>query len=353
METLNRKLAEIGQRIGAGLAQALRDGKQQPSEPKSPPSITSLDQLGSIWKTEAQMRWLVPDLLAERSVNLLSAESGTGKTWLAYFLAGRVAHGGKVLGKQAEQRKVLYLDGENPVYMVKQRLHDLGIPETPNLVVWGGWHLDPAPGPDNLLIQEFARKEKPLLIWDSLVEFHTGDEQSSTETRRFMRKFRQLANIGATVLILHHMGKSDSSQEYRGSSDIKAVVDTAFKLKPVGKDQTRLDRLTLEPFKCRLAPLKPQGLKYIQGEGFVETEYVAPNDTKPDALEVVRAIVEANPGLNQADIVERAKEEGIAKHKVEDGLKNTEVFTCTKGQGNARLYTLADSIEEVVPGRAA
>jgi hypothetical protein len=127
----------------------------------------------------------------------------------------------------------------------------------------------------------------------------------------------------------------------------------AFKLNPLSKDRNRLDRLTLEPFKCRLAPLLPIGLRYIQGRGFVETDYVASSDSKLDSLEVVRTIVEANPGLNQAQIVEQAKERGLGKHRVEETLRNAKVFASTKGHGNSRLYSLAHSIEILVPRSAA
>src|SRR5439155_16662290 len=128
-------------------------------------------------------------------------------------------------------RKVLYVDGENPLYVVKQRLFDLGICPTPELTVWGGWNEWPPGGPDSHLVVEFARQHKGLIIYDSLIEFHSGSEQSSTETRAFMRQFRALANLGATVIVLHNAGKADTAKLYRGSSDIKAAVDTAYLLR--------------------------------------------------------------------------------------------------------------------------
>jgi hypothetical protein len=94
--------------------------------------------------------------------------------------------------------------------------------------VWGGWVCDPPPGPDSAIIRDYVQQHRPLLIWDSLIDFHDGDEQSASETRAFMKHFRALANLGATVLILHHTGKTSTSQDYRGSSDIKAAVDMAY-----------------------------------------------------------------------------------------------------------------------------
>ena len=299
--------------------------------------ILSIDQLGSIWRWEGQLTWLVPSLLAEGSVNLISSASGTGKTWFAYFLAGAVAHGRSVFGEQVKQRKVVYVDGENPAYVVKQRLHDLGIPETPDLKVWGGWEVEAPRGPDNPAILAFAQRERPLLIWDSLVEFHTGEEQSSTATRQFMRQFRQLANLGATVVILHHTGKAESAQKYRGSSDIEAAVDMAYTLEATNKNAP-LDQLTLEAFKCRLEPVPTRQLRYVRGSGFEVSAILAkPADRRLEPVEVVKGIVQAEPGLNQSDIVKRGMAAGISKHAVEEALKREDIFTSKRGRGNQYL----------------
>jgi hypothetical protein len=320
------------------------------TQPAAGTRLTSIDQIGNVWKWESQLKWLVPDLLAEGSVNLISSASGTGKTWLAYFLAGAVAHGSLVFGEDVKQRKVLYLDGENPAFVVKQRLYDLGIQETPELKVWGGWEVEPPGGPGHPLIIDLARKEHPLLIWDSLVEFHTGDEQSSTQTREFMRKMRHLANLGATVVILHHTGKSEKAQEYRGSSDIEAAVDMAFKLAAVGS-KTELDRLTLTPFKTRLMPLPTRELRYVKRTGFELSAVLAkPGDDGPDPVEVVREIVGAAPLLNQTEIKERAREAGIAKHKAEAALKRRDVFNVERGEGNELVYSLVPLAAAEPPG---
>jgi hypothetical protein len=197
-----------------------------------PHKITDIAQLPSIWRLEQNIEWLIDRLIPLGSVNLITSESGTGKTWVAYAIAGAVARGEDFAGRAVKQRPVLYLDGENPLGLVKQRLFDLGIPETNGLRVWGGWVGDAPHGPDSALLREFVRQHRPLLIWDSLIDFHDGDEQSASETRRFMKHFRALANLGATILILHHTGKTITSQDYRGSSDIKAAVDMAYVLEP-------------------------------------------------------------------------------------------------------------------------
>ena len=169
-------------------------------------------ELPSVWDQKAELEWLVDGLIASGSVTLIAAESGTGKTWLALAIAGPVAHGQVFAGRSVRQRKVLYLDNENPLFAVKERLSELGVEETQDLKVWGGWVDAPVPGPQNPFTLQFAREHRGLVVVDPLVAFHTGSEQDATDTRTFMQYLRTLANLGATVLLLHHSGKAVTSR---------------------------------------------------------------------------------------------------------------------------------------------
>jgi archaellum biogenesis ATPase FlaH len=257
-------------------------------------------------------------MIARGSVTLICSESGTGKTWLGYYLAGCVAHGTAALGRPVQNSKVLYLDGENPLYTIQQRLKALGIDETGDLIVWGGWNTSPPEGPQSLLVIEFARRHKPLIIIDSLIEFHTGSEQSSTETRAFMRHLRALANLGATVVALHHTGKAETAKFYRGSSDIKAAVDTAYLLESVGEESNRLCKLSLKCFKGRLVPGQNFGFEFREGEGFVACDL--PTRTKT-VESVIEDILEAHPRSNQKEVVRLGRERGCKKGQLEHSLR--------------------------------
>jgi archaellum biogenesis ATPase FlaH len=309
------------------------------AELAKPPTITNVAQLPSIWTLEANIEWLIDGLIPLGSLNLITSESGTGKTWVAYAIAGAVARGEAFAGLAVKQRPVLYLDGENPLCVAKQRLWDLGIAETPDLRVWGGWVDDPPHGPGSALLRDYARQHRPLLIWDSLVQFHDGDEQSAKETRAFMKHFRQLAHAGATILILHHTGKTATSQEYRGSSDIKAAVDMAYLLETESTLMGRIHRLTLRNFKSRFAPEKDFGLEFVHRQGFVACD-VPEKGAAADAMPIITDIVAGNPGNNQAQIVALAQRGGISKHQVEKCLRDGP-FKRQRGNRNEWLYSLA------------
>jgi len=299
--------------------------------------ITSITQLPSVWKLEAKIEWLMEELIPLGSITLLAAESGTGKTWLAYAIAGAVAHGQAFAGFNVKQRPVLYLDGENSLGLVKSRLLDLGVVETPNLHIWGGWNSEHPHGPNSIMLREFVRREKPLLIWDSMVEFHPGDEQSATETRAFMKQFRVLTNLGATVLILHHTGKVKSAKEYRGSSDIKGAVDTAYVVKSPLTETRKLTCLTLENFKSRFAPGRDVGLEFQLRQGFRRWE-PPKNPRRETAEDVIRAILTDHASINGKRIKELAKGR-MGKNKIDAALQNGTWQRAT-GTANETLYSL-------------
>jgi hypothetical protein len=309
--------------------------------------ITAVEQIPSVWDLDDQVEWLVENMFPLRSVNLLTAESGTGKTWVSYALAGAVAHGTAFIGLNTVHLPVLYLDGENPLAIAKRNLEELGIGRTADLTVWGGWNDSPPPGPDSPIVKSFAAQHHGLLIWDSLVEFHSGDEQSSTETREFMKHFRRLAHLGATVLILHHTGKSGTSKQYRGSTDIKAAVDTAYFLEGHPTDN-RLHRLELQNFKSRFAPGMDFGMEFISKRGFAGSGL---SKRKPDGNQILTEILTDHPGSNATEVVALAKGK-LGRNKVNELLAGGP-WDRKPGKGNSTLYyvsepvdTLAEPVEE-------
>jgi len=191
---------------------------------------------------------------------------------------------------------------------------------------------------------EFARKHKGVIIYDSLIEFHPGSEQSSNETRAFMRHFRHLAHLGATVIILHHTRKAETSKQYRGSSDIKAAVDTAYLLTRNSQEPGELGELSMDCFKARLAPGRNFGMKFQKRQGFVSCDAQNRSQT---VTEIISAFLEQNPGSNPSEIVQRGLFAGCTKRQIEECLKHGD-WIRAKGPRNAILYSLPKGAEESV-----
>jgi hypothetical protein len=193
--------------------------------------------------------WIVQGILPRASVTLLAGEPGSYKTWLALALLRGVAGGGSFLGRKCVETSVLYLDRENPLAVMRERLAVLGIESLGNSRIWGGWLADAPPAIGDARLVEIARERRPLIIFDSLIRFHdAADENSATEMASVMGDLRALANAGATVVALHHKPKSEGAL-YRGSSDIAGGVDTAW---AVSRDRDA-GLLRLECFKSRYA----------------------------------------------------------------------------------------------------
>ena len=311
-------------------------------------SITDLSQLPSVWMLESRLEWAVENLIPRGSVTMTSSESGTGKSWVAYAVAGAVARGQPFLGREVMRLPVLYLDGENPLYVVKDKLRNLGVEETPELRIWGGWIDSQPPGPGSAIIQRFAYEKKGLIIYDPLIAFHEGSEQDSTDTREFMDQFRSLANLGATVLVIHHSGKAETAKQYRGSSDIKASVDSAYWLKSLSQDEGKLDRLLLKCFKGRAAPGQDVAMEFRQGEGFFTCDIPDRAETTSEAIEHFLA---EYPGANQKQIIEALSADGFSKQQVRQALKagvESGHLSRSKGEKREYRYELAQETEDVV-----
>jgi hypothetical protein len=225
--------------------------------------------------------------------------------------------------------------------IVKERLPQLGIPETADLHIWGGWIPEQPHGPDSKLLREFAAREKPLLIWDSLVQFHPGDEQHATETSAFMNHFRVLTNAGATVIVLHHTGKVKSASQYRGSSDIKAAVDTAYVLRSPASETGKLTWVVLENFKSRFAPGTDIGLVFQPREGFRQWD-VPKKEAKQPPDAVIRDILTDQPNINGKQIKKLANLRGVGKNKIDAALQDGN-WQRTQGTGSEILYSLPDA----------
>lgn len=143
---------------------------------------------------------------------------------------------------------------------------------------------------------EFARKG-PVLIIDSMIRFHSADENSATQMAPIMASLRQLATVGASIVVLHHKPKSDTSA-YRGSSDIVAGADAAFAL--VKRDGL----LELRTIKNRFAI---ETTIEVQ-PNFASGTFAVVDTPKLDfATEVdhLAHIIRSSPGLTQNEIIKQ------------------------------------------------
>lgn len=325
---------------------AKSEGRNDPGAPQ----INSVFALPPTRDYSSQpISWVVENLIAEGTVTLLAGDSGSGKTTLVTAIADAVAHGRSVAGFATAKRPVLMLDRENPLAVVRERLDRLRIEDDEEFRIWGGWCPGTVPTAFSPIVLDFvdACDPKPMIIVDSLVSYLEGSENDSAEIRKYMDGYRLLANKGATVVLLHHTGKSDSAKDYRGSSDIKGSVDLAYNLANLG-DPSRLSLLRLRAFKSRFSSQPELVLKYNNGE-FETGEQQSPASTYDLLTELLRK----NPGICAKDFEARAIESGLGRDPSRDfidrGLRSGRI-KYQKGRHNTRSYTWIGEDGEVTNG---
>jgi len=203
--------------------------------------------------------WLVDGLLVSGEATVLSADSGTGKSWFHMQLCLAVAGDDEDTFLGLPLRKhgnVLVVDEENPEDLVRQRLEALGITpkhwERLQYLNYAG--VDLANEPDKLLEQALDL-DPVLIVLDSLSRVALGvEENSNTDmSKLFRRGIIPLAReTGAHVLTIHHTTK-DGGTSPRGAGAIKAAADEAIQMvaAETKKTKERTGRINIFPSKPR------------------------------------------------------------------------------------------------------
>lgn len=175
------------------------------------------------------------DLLEPGAITMIVSSPGVGKSFLAMSLAVNVATGGTFLDRACTPLRVMMLDKENPLRLLQKRLRLIAGGAVQGLKLWCGASADPPPMIGDPRLLAIAREQRTLFIFDTLTRFHTANENSATGNgdddagMSFVTgQARLLANLGSSVLILHHRGKGVA--RYRGSEEILANVDIALEL---------------------------------------------------------------------------------------------------------------------------
>jgi hypothetical protein len=182
--------------------------------------------------------WLFEPILECGTVNALFARPGTGKSLYAEEIA---------LGLSRAGRTVVYVDDENRVADLVERLGDMGAgPEDlRNLFLYSFAGLPPLDTPEGgrHLLALATAHDAALVVIDTTSRMVAGRENDSDT---FLQLYRcslvPLKQRGVTVLRLDHPGK-DEDRGQRGSSAKDGDVDTIWRMSEVVRDKVfRLDR---------------------------------------------------------------------------------------------------------------
>jgi RecA-family ATPase len=174
------------------------------------------------------LSWAVPGLLPE-GFGILSAAPKIGKSWLVLSLGLAVATGTPFLGVPVEQRPVLYLaleDGKRRLQGRMRRILDgQSAPEALVLRIDSLDAVDAA--------KQFAtdhRGSNPLIIIDTLARIRPPRPRGADiyrEDYQFASSLKDIADLGATVLGVHHTRKAETEDFLESASGTNGLTGAA------------------------------------------------------------------------------------------------------------------------------
>ena len=137
----------------------------------------------------ASTEWVVQDMIAEGEYHLITGPPASMKSMLALSIGYGISKGTEVFGLRTVEKPVLYIDKESPVSLIKERWVLLNITDESNLHYLGPWAFE-IPLHDHSVYCKLAERYRPVMIFDSLIRFHTQDENNATDMRAVSESFR-------------------------------------------------------------------------------------------------------------------------------------------------------------------
>ena len=222
---------------------------------------------------------LLDPILPERSLSMLFAPRGIGKSWLGLSIGLAVASGSPLLRWTVPgPRRVLYIDGEMPMAELQLRLvaikAGIGV-ATPN----DGFRILAADNTEagiNLSSDEGQQALEShldgvdLLILDNLSTLLTSGSEGASDAWLPMQNWLlRLRRKGIAVLLIHHAGVNGRQ---RGTSRREDALDTVIALRrPVDYSPKEGARFEVHIEKARA----------LVGEGALPFEAVVSDSGKP------------------------------------------------------------------------
>ncbi|RDD62002.1 ATPase [Ferruginivarius sediminum] len=221
-------------------------------------------------------RWAWPGLIPDTQVTMLSGDGGVGKTLLSLQIAVAKALGRRCLGRDVEAKKVLFVAMEDDKDEMMRRLADVlqsynaDFGDLENL-----WIIDHTleDNPELLQFQAYGEPEHTpfcirllnycvdngiqFLVLDSLHDFFTGNENSRTQVRRFVRELRTFAKEmdGAVLLTAHPSlsGRNTGTGEAGSTAWNNSVRSRLYFTRPDSDDDDDPDARVLTTKKANYA----------------------------------------------------------------------------------------------------
>ena len=249
---------------------------------------------------ECKYEWVVQDLIPKGESIMVTGDFASFKSYLSYFLADAISQGIPFVSRNVSQHPVLVLDCENSHATVRLRGYLVGnLKSAQNVYIMGRFTPRKAPPLNDKDLLDFCREERPVVIIDSMQDFHPGlKENSSDDMAIFSGWVNGLIDAGAvSVILLHHNNRSG---DYRGSSGIPAGMGGAIAIKKIGSTGVRLDSYKTRDGEDRSIEIK---LNFAPGQ--VTYEIVTSGLDKTEDLKArIVQHVKSDGGCSTSNVVD-------------------------------------------------
>ena len=288
--------------VSGNAAQKDTISAQVPEDPVTPPLLVQACDLQF-----SPARWLVEGLVPLGGMTALYGAPGSGKSFVALYIAAMTATQGICFGHAIENHgPVVYIAGEGAAgfhmrwHALRQHQPDMEPAGTraPLFFVFQQMDFFTGAADVNRITDEvrMAALQPRLFVVDTLARVAVGaDENDSGDIGKVIALIKGLQDRfpGSTVLAIHHTGK-DTARGMRGSSALLGAADAVLKVTATGGvtvDKDKSGTLTVEKQKDgEDGAVLPFGLRKVQ-TGFASdcSLVVIPGqgmDTNPAAAKV-------------------------------------------------------------------
>jgi AAA domain len=279
---------------------------------------------------------LLHPILPEKSLSMLYAPRGIGKTLLALSIGLAVASGSNLLRWSAPtNRRVLYVDGEMSLSDLQQRLLEISLGFNRNIPndafrILAADHIEDG---INLVTQEGqAGIERVLdgiglVILDNLSTlFPNGNENMADAWGPMQNWLLKLRRRGVSVLFVHHAG---TNGRQRGTSRREDVLDTVIALRRpenYSPDQGARFEVHFEKLRHRLGefgqPFEASAEAVLSGDDRSGIVWVSRELTPPVLSEAAALFEDGQTVREVAAVLRISKSEAgrLRQRAVEEGL---------------------------------
>lgn len=271
--------------------------------------IIKSDKILKIELPEAE--FLVGKLIPSAGITILSGNPGCGKSWLLLEIARCIGSTNPLFAQnpltpdsfnrfRTKEARVLYIDEESSLTETNRRWKMLEPPSMTlvDFMPLQGFKIDNSEQ-RRALLNLCDHRSYRLIIFDSLRDIHSFNENDSRETQWLVDYFREFTRKGITVLISHHNRKEsflnprDPSQILRGSTALLAGLDCLLSVENAKSTNELIELIISQPKLRQGKPTAPFKVNLIEQDGKMKIEYAGEVEEETTKIQKTKeAIVE-------------------------------------------------------------